>query len=405
MFISSVGLTVQKGSVFCFRGRCNVLLLLIFIISESISEDVVSGEAIYNVADYGSPLTVRVTSPPIWHPAKEGPEYKGSLDVHWYSVLTSDSDQVIISQENAIQKGAPSDFNLMTGPDNCWGMLMNFGLVRLEHNSDLVITLSANSAQASALAPAFAFYGGWDTSRSSTRHQTISFGYDNPLGTEELRFITDAYATNHDAVVKKTFTNLQSGNYEIFVTNRSNLDSYGSYVLDLKTYKPGTAPQDANSVLEFCGVANNQEKTPQPANGLCLYGTSTLLPRSLRDGRFMWSCGDDKATAPMEMCYTMSSKNKKLNQSPLKLAPGHVIAKVNTKISEEMNGGSGDGRVDYRIAGASSGLKCRLSRKGTHLTVSAGKNQSGTCLIYATKAASKKYNNVQSIVYSVKFDW
>lgn len=384
--------------------KINWLLLTLFIISDLLSFSVVGGEATYNLADYGSPLTTRVTIPPIWNPAIGGLDYKGRLDVHWSATLSSDSDHVTISQENAIQQGTPGDFSLMTGPDNCWGMLMNFGLVKLEQSSDLVITLRANVAHASTLAPAFAIYRGWDTSPTSTRHLTITFGQDNPLGTAGLKFLTDAYATNTDAVVKKTLTNMQPGNYEIFVTNRSNSDSYGSYVLELQTYRSGTAPQDSATVLGYCGVANNQGKTLEPPMGLCLYGTSTLLPRNLRDGRYLWSCGDESATAPMEMCYSLSDKNSKLNQEPLRLLPGHAVAARNTKVSEELAGGSGNGRVSYKVAGSSSGLKCRLARKGARVTVSTGKNQSGTCLIYAAKRASKKYNDVQTIVYSVRFE-
>ena len=188
-----------------------------------------SGVVSYNLADYSSPLTKRVTIPPNWFPSPGAQGYSGALDVTWFAGLASDSDQVTLSQGHAIQIGAPRDFTLATGPDNCWGMLMNFGLITLGSTSDLVVSLSADAKQSSSLAPAFALFQGWDTGANSSRHQTITFGSDNPLGSSGLKFIGDAYGNNQSGSVKKTFSNLPAGTYELFVTNRSNSGSYGSY--------------------------------------------------------------------------------------------------------------------------------------------------------------------------------
>jgi hypothetical protein len=378
-------------------------VLSLFILLTTCPAIAFSGQASYNLTDYASPLTKRVTIPPNWL-SSPGPQgYSGTLDATWFAGLASDSDEITLSQGNAIQLGAPRDFTLATGPDNCWGMLMNFGLVTLGKTSDLVVTLRADAALSSSLAPAFALFQGWDTGSNSSRHQTITFGSDNPLGTSGLKFIADAYGSNQSGSVKKTFSNLPAGNYELFVTNRSNSGSYGSYTLTLQTLKAGSAPQDPANQSELCGPANNQANAGEPTQGLCVYGTSTLLPHYEVDGRYLWSCGDTKAVDPLEMCYTLSSRNSKLNQAPLTLSPGHVSVSANTKVTETLSGGSGNGAIRYIVAGASSGFKCQLTRIGKNLVVSSRGNKPGTCLVYARKATSSRFNDVKSIVYKVNF--
>lgn len=362
-----------------------------------------SGQVAYNLTDYSTPLTKRVTIPPNWHPKPGAQSYTGVLDATWFAGLSTDSDQVEISRSNAILLGAPSDFALATGPDNCWGMLMNFGLVTLATTSDLVVTLSADSKQSSSLAPAFALFQGWDLGSNSSRHQTITFGSDNPLGTVGLKFLADVYGNNLSGTVTKTFSNLPAGNYELFITNRSNSGVYGAYTLNLQTYRAGTRPQESANQSDLCGPSNNQANLGEPNEGLCVYGTSTLLPHYERDGRYLWSCGDARAVEPMEMCYTLSNRNSKLNQAPLTLSPGHVVVESDRKVTEILAGGSGSGAVSYSLAGASSGLKCRLSRKGKNVVVSSGNNRAGTCLVYARKAGSSRFNDVKSIVYKVTF--
>lgn len=361
------------------------------------------GQVAFNLTDYSTPLTKRVTIPPTWLPQPGAQSYSGVLDATWFATLVSDSDQVVISKANAVSVGAPPDFTLATGPDNCWGMLMNFGLVTLATTSDLVVTLSADSAQSSSLAPAFALFQGWDTGSNSSRHQTITFGSDNPLGTVGLKFLSDVYGNNLSGTVKRTFSNLPAGNYEIFVTNRSNSGVYGSYSMTLQTYKAGAGPQDSSNQSDLCGPSNNQANIGEPKEGLCVFGTSTLLPHFEPDGRYLWSCGDAKASEPMEMCYSLSSRNSKLNQAPLTLSPGHVVVEPSKKVTEVLSGGSGSGALSYTVAGASTGLKCRLARKGKNLVVSTQKNQTGTCLVYARKGASARFNDVKSIVYKVTF--
>ena len=363
----------------------------------------VAGPTHYNLSGYLSPLTERVTIPAQWMPTQGAENYTGKLDATWSAILTSNSDQVVISKASAIALGAPRDFTLGTGPDNCWGMLMNFGLLNLNQDADLVVTLIADSSEQSSLAPAFALYQGWDMGQNSSRHQTITFGPDNPLGTQGLRFLGDAYANNQTPYVQKTFSNLSAGRYELFVTNRSNSGAYGGYVVNLQTFNSGSAPRINPREEALFGPANNQKSTGEPTDGLCLYGRSTLMTRKLPDGRYVWSCGDERTEYPSQMCYSLSDRNIKKNQGPITLHPGRVEVPANTKVIESLAGGSGIGKVRYVLEGESQGLNCRVTQKGRNVLISSGKGKTGTCLIYAKKSADARFNDVRSVTYSITF--
>ena len=361
----------------------------------------------YNQTQYDTPLTSRISLPAQWIPSVGNIGYEGSLDVMWYTAMSTSQDNALVSIANAKTLGAPSNFILMTGPDNCWGMLMNFGLITIGQNSDLIITVSADPSQTSFLAPALALYHGWDTGKSSSRHQTITFGTNNPLSTSGLSFVGDAYANNASNTVTRTFHNLSAGNYELFVTNRSNNSTSGGYAVSLKTMPAGTAPEDPFSQSELCASANNQRLTSIPIDNLCVYGASFGglggAPELLSDGRYCWACGQGAASYPSEMCYSGSTKNAKQNQAPLLLQPGSTKVAINQKVVEQASGGSGGGTLTFTIPGASAGIKCKLVKKGNSVTITAGTNQRGSCRIRATKSASKQFNSVQSVDYTVIF--
>lgn len=359
----------------------------------------------YNMTDYASSLLTRTSIPPTWLPAQASIPYQGALDVMWYAGLSGDQDTAQVSAGDAKKDSAPSDFILMTGPDNCWGMMMNFGLVTLGKTSDLVITIKADPAQTSFLAPAFALYQGWDTSSSATRHQTITFGSNNPLGTSGLTFMADVYSNNASNTVSQTFHNLPAGNYEVFVTNRSNASNSGTYAATFQTYPVGTAPdQPPAPQSDLCGSASTQISKTTPTDNLCLYGYPLLSPKPLSDGRYVWSCGQAAAKVPEEMCYSLSSKNKRQNQAPLRLQPGSTTVNLNGSLLEEASGGSGAGTLKFTVTESSKGLKCKLLKKGSTVTVKSGVDQTGTCTIRASKAASAKFNSVQSVDYVIRFE-
>jgi hypothetical protein len=82
-----------------------------------------------------------------------------------------------VSKANAVTQGAPANFTLITLPDNCWGMNMNYGLIKLGQTADVTITVTADG---SSMAPIFALYRGWDTGAGASRHDAIFFGENNP---------------------------------------------------------------------------------------------------------------------------------------------------------------------------------------------------------------------------------
>jgi len=160
----------------------------------------------YNLAGWPTGISGRVTIPPSWVPAANAPDYKGKLDVYWSMQIDTHNETLEVSKANAVAQGAPSNFSLITLPDNCWGMNMNYGLIKLGQAADVTITVSADG---SSLAPIFALYQGWDTSTGASRHDAIFFGGpnpNNPLGTTGLTYLGDAQNPTSSATLCKTFT-------------------------------------------------------------------------------------------------------------------------------------------------------------------------------------------------------
>ncbi|MCF7968315.1 MAG: hypothetical protein K9K68_04025 [Methylococcaceae bacterium] len=351
------------------------------------------GGASYNLTDYGSPLTTRVTMPPNWMPVQRSLNYQGRLDVHWFAGFQTDEEKIEISKAQAVSLGAPENFNLITAPDNCWGMFMNFGLIHLAKRSDLNITLAADSSQGSTFAPGFGLYRGWDRSQTSSRHGTLSFGYDNPLGTQGLTFVGDAYASNDASSVTQSFQNLEPGDYELFVTSRTNHSSDGAYTVKLETFPAdSTTPTDAGDAL--CGLANNvgyDQIPPEPE--LCRWGQPVNF-RSLKNQRYTWTCYGAGQSLNRAQCYT-TANNHKHNQAPLVITPGHASILSGQKMTLILSGGSGKGRLKVTKGFASYGTTCQFRKTGHALVIKA-QGQSGECRFRVTKGGDKAFNDVES---------
>ncbi len=208
----------------------------------------------YNLTEYAVGLDSRISLPASWQPNPGTVNYTGSLDVYWLARLANDHDTVEISRNNALSLGLPANFTLEAAPDNCWGMDMGFGLVTLAQASDLSITVEADN---SAMVPAFALYKGWDTSKSASRHTTIYFGTNNPLGTQGLTFVDDAIGTQAGGSINQTFTNLPAGNYEIFVTVGTNRSAGGQYKVTLVTTPTGGGSQPPGSPTDVVATAGD----------------------------------------------------------------------------------------------------------------------------------------------------
>lgn len=379
------------------------LLLAILLLGTSLSLQAEPsqdpGEALYNLTDHGSPLTTRVTLPANWLPAISNLNYQGRLDVHWLVELPTDHARVDISREHAVALGAPNDFNLITAPDNCWGMFMNFGLIRLTQKSDLKITVAADESQGSQFAPAFGLYRGWDTSSSSSRHGTLFFGYDNPLGTQGLTFRGDAYSANDETSVTQSFQNLEPGQYELFVTSRTNHSSDGAYTVALETLPAGSStPTDPSNLL--CGPANNAAYVkPPPAAELCRWGQPVNV-RTLKQQRYTWTCNGPGTRLDTAQCYTLGNTHKQ-NQAPLVLTPGNTSILAGKDSTQTISGGSGNGPLKITKGYASFGTRCLFRRKGDKLLVRT-QGQAGECRFKVSKAGDKQYHEVESPSLTIK---
>lgn len=205
-----------------------------------------AGTTFYNATDYESDASVRISIPATWTPSPSpAVSYTGSLDAYWLARLTSNNQSLTISKADAISRNAPVGSNLWVAPDNCWGMDMGFGLVSLSQASDLMVTVSADG---SSIIPAFALYKGWDSGKGATRHTTIFFGSNNPLGTTGLTYVGDVMGSVAGGSVTKSFSKLAAGNYEIFVTVGSNKSAGGQYKVQLTTSPSGSITQYALNV-------------------------------------------------------------------------------------------------------------------------------------------------------------
>ena len=220
----------------------------------------------YNLTQYSADSASRVSLPATWQPNPGTINYAGSLDVHWLARLNSNNESATISRANAQAKGTPADFSLVTAPDNCWGMDMGYGLVTLTQAANLTITVAADS---SSIKPAFGFYRGWDSGSSASRHDTIFFGDNNPLGTKGLTFLGDQLGTAAGGSVSRTFTNLAAGNYELFVTVGNNDSAGGAYKVMLTTTPVGggvTVPGAPTNVTAIAGNSQATVSWTAPAN-------------------------------------------------------------------------------------------------------------------------------------------
>ena len=235
------------ASVFSIRlkfAQCLVLALTALLSGEAMAG------VFYNLQDYTSGLDARVTLPASWDTNPGTVGYAGSLDVHWLARLASNNESVTVSKANAIAQGAPANFSLLTAPDNCWGMTMNFGLVTLAQGANLTVTVEADG---SSIKPGFALYRGWDTGAGASRHDTIFFSGDNPLGTTGLTALGDSLSATAGGSTSRTFSNLLAGNYEVFVTVGANDSASGGYKVTLTTTPVASVPGAPTAVSATAG--------------------------------------------------------------------------------------------------------------------------------------------------------
>jgi hypothetical protein len=260
-----------------FKSSAQTLALLAFCTFSSVS---MASSVNYNLKGWPTGLSSRVTLPPSWVPATNAPDYKGSLDVYWSAQIDGKNETQVVSKADAVAQGAPANFSLITLPDNCWGMNMNYGLIKLGQAADVTITVAADG---SSLAPIFALYQGWDTGAGASRHDEIFFGGpnpNNPLGTTGLTYLGDAQNPTAKTTLSKTYKGLAAGNYELFTTVASNSNPGGALKVTIKTsdglgnqYQKVAALADVNSdgimdqAVLLLNAGNYYLRTLNGANG------------------------------------------------------------------------------------------------------------------------------------------
>lgn len=181
--------------------------------------------------------------PPSWTAGGAAPDYTGSMHVMWYADLSGNS--YTLSTADALNQGAPPNFLLFGGPaawNNVLGHGLDYGLIRLETATHLVITVAAD---ASPLRPGFSFYRGWDTGTSFERTDSYVNNIDNPLGTVGLTYLNQAFTTAPGGSASQIFYNLPAGDYTLMLAGSGGTGAQGgkyrATLSAIKVPNPGTA--------------------------------------------------------------------------------------------------------------------------------------------------------------------
>jgi len=303
----------------------------------------------YNLAGWPTGISSRVTIPPSWAPTTNAPDYKGKLDVYWSLQIDTNNEALEVSAANAVAQGAPGNFTLITLPDNCWGMNMNYGLIKLGQAADVTITVAADG---SSLAPIFALYQGWDTGTGASRHDAIFFGENNPLGTTGLTYLGDVQNPTASTTISKTFTGLVAGNYELFTTVANNSNPGGAFKVTVTTTPKNytlTVKKPINGTIKSpalnidCGTAGDKCQATVPDGG-----NVTLSAVPDKGIPFLGWAEPPSCGGTGDCSFTMKADTE-VSALFVEVPPGQAALLVSN---------SGHGRVDSSPAGIECGDGC-----------------------------------------------
>lgn len=220
--------------------------------------------ATYNISGYGSGIggsTNGADGMPADGTASwtNGPvaDYTGNLPVMWYAGMHSTTQvrtiqsgvapnppsgsllQQTNSYNTANDPDYPTDRVLAVGGlswtdpgngDQGWGHGLDYGLIHFSPIDTLLasgpvkFTITVTDDPSDGVAPrlAFALYGGWDTSATSSRHQTFTSNptpVNNPLGSTGLTLIDYGVATAGGQTLSRTYQldATYGGEYTLFI--------------------------------------------------------------------------------------------------------------------------------------------------------------------------------------------
>ncbi len=237
--------------------------------------------AIYNIAGYGAGIggsTNGADGLPSTGPSvlwTNGPldGYVGGLPLTWYAGMHSTTQvrtiqtgvapnppsgsllQQVNTYNAANDPDYPTDRVIAVGgrswsdPDNGnqgWGHGLDYGLVHFSPVDTLLaggpvkftITVTDDPSDGVATQLAFAIYGGWDASPTSSRHQTFVTSptpVHNPLGAAGLTLIDFAVATSAGQTLSRTYqlSAEYEGEYTVFIGALGGVS--GEYQLTVTT--------------------------------------------------------------------------------------------------------------------------------------------------------------------------
>lgn len=268
------------------------------------------GHATYNVGGYGSGLAGSTNgadgdvSTPAWTNGGVA-EYSGALPVNWYAgmhnattartiqtgVAPTPASGSLLQQTNnyntANDPDYPTDRVLAVGgkswsdPANGnqgWGHGLDYGLIHFTPLSTILaggpvlvtITLADDPSDAANMQLAFALYRGWDTTATSSRHQTFvtspSPVASDPLGATGLTLIDYAVASSPGETLTRTYAldDLGGEEFTIFVGAQGGVA--GQYQLTI-TPRLDSDDDGIANVSDNCPLIANVDQTDTDGDG------------------------------------------------------------------------------------------------------------------------------------------
>jgi len=151
--------------------------------------------------------------------------YVGNLPSTWLASIHGYNEVYEVSAADAkANHGAADNFVLATGanrwnPTRSWGNAMDYGLIDLEIDGHLSITIAADTSENSTFIPGFTLWSGWGDAGTGNKHGAWNQNPDNPntLSVTGISYIGHASTTIEGGLATYTFNNLLAGQYSLWI--------------------------------------------------------------------------------------------------------------------------------------------------------------------------------------------